>query len=348
MELTAHMRDTAVMGFTEVLGSLGKILRVRRALKDALKRERPAAAVLIDSPDLNFGLAKYCRKLKIPVVYYICPQVWAWRAGRLNFLREFASRRCLIFPFEKRWFSDRGVGADFCGHPLFDEITPEPKEALRERLGIKGGGPVLAVLPGSRPGIFRRLAPAVFGAVGLLAKSVPGLEPLAALSPLISEDECRSALAPFPEAERAVRILRGRSRELLGAADAALLASGTSVMEAAVIGTPMAAAYKVSPLSWLIARLLVRAPSASAANLAAGKPIMRELLQDGCTPESLARAMEPLLSDTPERRLQLYELGKVRKSLGGPGASRKVLEIIAQVTGEAERDPQEPTGTRES
>jgi lipid-A-disaccharide synthase len=339
-ELVAHLRDTAVMGFTEAIGSLFRVLGVLRKLKKAIAREKPAAALLIDSPDLNFPLAKACHAMGVPVLYYVCPQVWAWRERRIETLRKYATRRALIFPFEEAYYRKRGVSCDLVGHPLFDEIRPAPRASLREALGLDPASPALAILPGSRPGVFRHLAPAVFGAADLLLQRVPGLRPTLALSPIIGDQDLGDALAPYPRLRGRLTILRRGSREILGASDAAILASGTSVLEAAILDTPMVVAYKVSKLSWLLARALVRVPFAAAANLLLGRRAIPEYLQDDCVPENLANAAAPLLVPGPPRALALHELSKVRKALGGPGASRKALGILEEIIGKG-KDPKD-------
>jgi lipid-A-disaccharide synthase len=333
-ELICDLKDTAVMGFTEIIGSLRRILSVRRHLSQAIIQRKPAAVVLIDSPDLNFHLAKVASQHNIPVIYYICPQIWAWREGRIKFLARYTSRRALIFPFEKKYYEDRGVSSDLVGHPLLDEIVLKPKGLLKDGLGLDREAPALAILPGSRLGMFRQLAPVMFQAVEKLLKLYPPLQPLLALSPIISQDDLVQALLPFPELKKSLIIPPAGSRDILRAADAALLASGTSVMEAAILGTPMIVAYKVSRISWFLAQALVKVPFAAAANLVAGRRVIPEYLQDDCIPEKLLEGLVPLLKNGPERSLALHELGKVSASLGGPGASKRVVQIISEEIGE--------------
>jgi lipid-A-disaccharide synthase len=322
--------ETAVMGFTEIIGSIAKILKVRRDLVKAIHKERPSAVVLMDSPDLNFHLAKVATSLNIPVIYYICPQIWAWRAGRIKFLEKYTSRRALIFPFEKAYYQNRGVSSDLVGHPLFDEICLPSKNELRKTLGLLEDKPVLAIFPGSRKGMFMALSPVMFETAEKLLDIFPDIQIAMSISPIIDHSLCDNALSLYPKLKKRGLILRSKSRELLGASDAALLTSGTSVMEATIIGTPMIVAYKVSALSWFLAKSLVKVPFAAITNIIAGRRIVGEYLQDDCSPEKLTKALIPLLFDSPERRLLLYELEKVRVSMGGPGASLRVLEIIVE------------------
>jgi lipid-A-disaccharide synthase len=331
--LLHSMEETAVMGFTEIISSLPRILKVRRSLSKAIKEERPEAVLLIDSPDLNFHLAKVAFSLNIPVIYYICPQIWAWRAGRIKFLKRFTKRRALIFPFEKNYYEERKVSCDLVGHPLLDEIVALPKVELRAKLNLAEDSPVLGIFPGSRLGMFKELSPVMFETAFRLWKLIPDLRLLVAMAPTLTKELYQKALAPYPEMLQNVQLLVSQSREILGASDAALLSSGTSVMEATILGTPMVVAYKVSALSWFLARALVKVPFAAINNLIAGRRVVGEYLQEDCAPDKLTNALLPLLTGGPQRELMIHELSKIRASLGGPGASKRVLSIIAQETG---------------
>jgi lipid-A-disaccharide synthase len=337
VELRAHIRETAVMGLTEVLGSLRRILAVRRRLSDMVSSERPRALVLIDSPDLNQALAKAAFRAGVPVIYYICPQVWAWRRGRVRWLRKLVSRRAVVFPFEKEFFDREGLSSDLVGHPLLDEMPLDlaPEEA-RKGLGLQPGANVLAILPGSRKAVASRLAGPMLGAADILLDSFPDLVLAVPRPDTLPADLLRELVS---QASRRVRdrilVFEGRSQEILKAARAALLASGTSTVEGAVLGTPMVVTYKVSSVSWCLARLLVKVPFVSIANLLAGAEIVPELLQGRCRPENLARELEPLLAGGPRRQAQISGLAGAAARLGGPGASARVLEIIKQEIGAA-------------
>ncbi|MDR1310050.1 MAG: lipid-A-disaccharide synthase [Deltaproteobacteria bacterium] len=337
VDLRAHISETAVMGLTEVLGSLRRILSVRRRLASLVSSERPRALVLIDSPDLNQALARAAFRAGVPVIYYICPQVWAWRRGRIRWLRRLVSRRAVIFPFEKEFLDREGLSSDLVGHPLLDELPLRlsPEEA-RSGLGLPPGANVLAVLPGSRKAVARRLVGPMLGAVDLLLDSFPDLVPVIPRPDTLPADLLLDLVG---KASRRVRdrivVREGHSHEVLRSARAALLASGTSTVEGAVLGTPMVVTYRVSALSWLLARLLVKVPFVSIANLLAGTEIVPELLQDRCRPEDLAREVEPLLAGGPRRQAMLDGLAGAASRLGGPGASARVLDIIMQEIGAA-------------
>lgn len=341
VNLAGHVSETAVMGLTEILGSLGKILAVRARLADLMRSQKPDALVLIDSPDFNFYLAKKAARLSIPVVYYVCPQVWAWRKSRLKFLAKYCARRAVIFPFEKDFYEANGVSADLVGHPLLDRLaapSPNDKAKARKELNLAQDRPVLAILPGSRAALAKRLAPLALGAALRLLESFPGLQlaiPLAqSLNPSILE---RSIMAGPKKTRDAITIFRGRSPEVLVASDAALLASGTSTLEAAILKTPMAVAYKTSWLTFFLAKRLATVPFISMANLLLGRPAIPEFIQSAVTPENLAAAIAPLLLAGPERDKALADLTEAAGILGGPGASAKVVAIVAETIRSAKK-----------
>lgn len=330
--LLAHMRDTAVMGLTEVLGSLRRILSIRSAMIRALKTERPSAVVLIDAPDFNFALARAATALNIPVIYYICPQVWAWRPARLKFLAANTSRRALLFDFEKKYYEARGVSADWVGHPILDELPPACKpDVAKTALGFNPAKRLLAVFPGSRRKVLARLAPAMLGAAGLLLEKDPDLQLVLSLADSIGTEFLNNFLNRAPDLVRErLRVASRQSHEILAAADLALLASGTSSVEATFLGTPQVVTYQASRLSWFLGRRLISVSYASIANLVAGREVVPELLQEFSTAENMAAAAWPLLAGGVARARMIDDLGQVRARLGGPGASGRVIDIIAQ------------------
>jgi lipid-A-disaccharide synthase len=335
VELRAHLKDTAVMGLTEVLGSLVKILKVRSLMSQIIENERPDGLVLIDSPDFNFALAKAATKAGVPVIYYICPQVWAWRQGRLNFLKKFTKRRAVILPFEADFYQLHGVQADLVGHPLLDELpTSFDRIGLRQELNISPKAKILAVLPGSRRSVASKLTGPMLGAVELLLDRFESLVAVLPRSIALDRDFLQSLVEQAPARVRqSLRIIDGRSQEILAVSDAALLASGTSTVEGAVLGTPMVVTYRVSALSYFLAKLMIGVRFVSIANLVADRLIVPELLQSRCNPLELALALTPLLAGGPERDAMVGCLQEVSRTLGGPGASARVLELIDQEIG---------------
>ncbi|KXS55917.1 MAG: hypothetical protein AMR96_05615 [Candidatus Adiutrix intracellularis] len=332
VRLLGHIRDTCVMGLTEVLGALPRLLAVRSRLKRALEVERPDILVLIDAPDFNLPLARCAAALGLPVVYFICPSVWAWREGRLKTLARYTRRRLLLFPFEKKFYEERQVSADWVGHPIFDELFDlgTPAE-IKITLGLDPGKKLVAILPGSRQKIFARLAPIFFKTADLLLERDLGLGLVLPLADSLQFDFVAPFLAGAPARVRERLVVKpGLSRPALAAAEAALLASGTSSVEAVFLGTPPVVAYKGSILSWFIARHLVRLPYVTIANLVAGREIVPEFLQGEVTPDNLARALWPLIEGGPVRERMAADLAEVRSGLGGGGGSNRVVDIIAE------------------
>ena len=330
--LIGHVRDTAVMGITEVAGSLRRILAVRSAMKRSLELDRPDAVVLIDSPDFNFALARHAHGLGIPVIYYICPQVWAWRERRLNFLARYTSRRAVIFEFEKKFYEERGVSADWVGHPVLDELPPAaPRDQVKAALGFEPGRRLLAIMPGSRRKVVERLAPGLLTAADLLLDKDFSLQLVLPQADSIDPEFLRTFVeAAAPRVRERLRLMPGRSREILAAADLALVASGTSSVEATFLGTPMVVVYQASGLSWFLGRKLIKVPYASIANLVAGREIIPEFLQERFTADNVAQAAWPLLAGGFGRARMIEDLDSVRAQLGPAGASGRVADIIAE------------------
>ena len=340
-QLLGHVKDTAVMGITEVAGSLRRILAVRSALKRGLEQDRPDALVLIDSPDFNFALAKHAHRLGIPVIYYICPSVWAWREKRLNFLARHTDRRAVIFEFEKNFYEDRGVQADWVGHPVLDELPPPaPQNEIKAALGFEPGRRLLALMPGSRRKVVARLAPGLLKAAGLLLDKDFALQLVLPRADSIETEFLQPFIdAAGPRVRERLRVIPGRSREILAASDLALVASGTSSVEATFLGTPMVVVYQASRISWFLGRRLIKVKFASIANLVAGREILPEFLQENFTAENVAKAAWPLLAGGVPRARMIEDLAKVRAQLGQPGASSRVADIIAEELSRRGRRP---------
>lgn len=320
-------QDVAVVGLTEVVSRGGDILRAFRCLVRALDRDRPALVVLIDFPDFNIRLARRARRRGIPVVYFISPQVWAWRRGRLRTLRRIVRKMLVIFPFEESLYREAGIDVTFVGHPLLDRLDGVPgREEARRRLGIGGSERLVALLPGSRRGEVRLHLPLMLAAAGRLVGEAGPLTVVVAAAEGLPRAWVEGLLAgaPFP-----VRLVEGQTYEVLRAADVSLIASGTATLEAALLGAPMVITYRTSFLSYVLARLLVRVPFIGMANLVAGRGIAPELIQYDATPERLAAAARSVLEDPEARDAMQAGFREVRARLGEPGApARAAHEIL--------------------
>jgi lipid-A-disaccharide synthase len=311
--------DVSVMGIAEVLPALPRVLEAMDTLRDAARERRPRAALLIDSPDFNLRLAQKLRALRIPVAYFIGPSVWAWRAYRVRQIARDVSRMLVILPFEARFYEQHGIAATYVGNPVADAHREAVSPALkRDPLA-------LALLPGSRPQEIRRIWPPMLAAARLLRREIPGLQLVVPLAPTID----RALLGLVPD----VRIVDGRAPEVLAGAGAAIVASGTATLEAALALTPMVVVYRTGWTSWLVGRALVKLKFISLVNLLAQRALVPELLQSDCTPERIARAAAPLLVDTAERQAQIEGMRSLREELAPPhsqpAARRAAEELLA-------------------
>jgi lipid-A-disaccharide synthase len=320
--LLAHVRELAVVGLWEVVSHLPRFRRIFRDLLAEVDRARPDLAVLVDYPDFNLRLARALHRRGIPVVYYVSPQVWAWRPRRLRAIRDHVAHMIVIFPFEAKVYQDAGVPVTFVGHPLVDLVAPEgDRGGFLAARGLDPGRPVVALLPGSRRKEIAHNLPPLDGAVRHLAALRPELQFLAAVAPSIDPATLRAGLPPQ------VVLVEGRTHAVLSAADAAVVASGTATVEAALLGTPMVVVYRLSPLTYRLGRRFVKVPHVAMANLIAGQRIVPELIQDEFTPEGVAGALLPILG--PAGDAMRSALAEVRRRLGSPGASGRAADVVA-------------------
>lgn len=316
-EALVRAEDLSVMGVAEVLPALPRILEAMDTLRDAARERRPRAALLIDSPDFNLRLARRLRELRIPVAYFIGPSVWAWRTYRVRQIARDIARMLVILPFEARFYQAHRVRAIYVGNPLADALREGASLLARPLTGT------VALLPGSRAQEIRRIWPPMLAAARMLKARHPGLRLVVPVAPTID----RKLLGDAPEVELA----DGQAPEVLARADAAIVASGTATLEAALALTPLVVVYRTSWLTWLIGRLLVRVSFVSLVNLLAGRRAVPELLQAECTPGRIAAAVEPLLSASPERASQLEALRTILAELappGSPGAARRAAQEV--------------------
>jgi lipid-A-disaccharide synthase len=325
-----------------VLPAIPRIFGALRTLRRAAKERRPRAALLIDSPDFNLRLARKLRRLGIPVAYFIGPSVWAWRTYRVRQIARDVSRMLVILPFEAEFYARHGVQAVYVGNPLADSFrlalpaaspcsspaTPTPRADLRRALGLDPARPVLALLPGSRRQEVRRLWPALLGAARLLRERMPDLQLVVPVAPTVRREWLGTDLP--------VTLVAGRSPEVLAAADAAVVASGTATLEAALAQVPTVVVYRLSWLSWIVGRLLVRVRFVSLVNLLAGRLLVPELLQGHCTSGHIAESAVPLLTPGEARDAQLEGMRRIRADLapaGSHGAARRAAEEVAALLG---------------
>ena len=326
VELIYDNRELAVTGFTEVLSKVRTIWQAYREVKTTLQRLRPDLLILLDFPDFNFMVGKAAKKMGIPVVYYISPQVWAWRQGRIAVIRKMVKKILVILPFEASLYGDKGV---FVGHPLLDEIEETgPPEEIRKRYGVETASRVVALLPGSRRNEVVQLLPVMVKAAELIEKRFPGTAFLIPVAPTIGAEDIAAEIAKSPVPLIPVQ---EKAYDTLRIADFAVVASGTATLETAIMGTPMVILYRVSPFTFFLAKRLVKVPHIGLINMVAGERIVPELLQNDVTPEAVAAEAVKILENRKYARRVTEQLKEASDRLGRPGASQRAAEIVVNL-----------------
>jgi lipid-A-disaccharide synthase len=333
VRLLADAGETAVVGVSELWEKRRALRTALRALRTHLAEARPALLICIDFPDFNFLLARTARRLGIPVCYFISPQVWAWRRGRVRTIRRLVRKMLVLFPFEESLYRAAGVDVTFVGHPLLDALASVPsRERCRERLGIADGVRVLGLLPGSRAAELRRHLPLLLDAAGKVRAEEPGVVVLLGLSDTAERAAAEAAVAM---AGVPAQVFQSRTHEVIRAADFLLAVSGTVTLEAAILETPMLITYRLGTLSSWLARCLIRVAFVGLPNLVADAAIVPELLQHDATPETLAATALDVLRSPARQDGMRAALADVRKRLGQPGAferaAREVLTLLPSV-----------------
>jgi lipid-A-disaccharide synthase len=335
VRLLAHQRDLAVVGLVEALGKIPIARRLIRMLVEAAIRERVDAAVLVDAPDFNLPLARRLAKAGIPVVFYVSPQVWAWRSGRAKTLALLGTRILVLFEFEKEWYEARGLGAtvEWVGHPLVDRAAAE----LPARPEARGSGAARIVLmPGSREGEIRRLLPLLRDAVARLRDSRPDLKVALVRADSVPDSLLREVAG---EALDSWTVISGPHLALVAAADVLLVASGTATLEGVLAGIPMVVVYRVHPITYALGRLLVKVPHVAMANIVSddgsGVRAVPELIQREATPERVAAEAAAFLDDPGRAAEARSRLARGRERLGPPGAASRAAAEIFRVLGAA-------------
>ena len=316
VRLLAHLRDLAVVGLVEVLSHLRRLKHLFDSVVAEAARTRPDVAVLIDYPDFNLRLARELKKLGIPVVYYVSPQLWAWRRGRIKDVKRDVSKMLVIFPFEEQIYRDAGVPVAFVGHPLIDHVKPPmDRSAVAARLGLARDRPVIALLPGSRNKEVGFNLPPMLDAVKILRERRPELQFVLAAAPHLRGGAFQDA------AGAGVIVKEGVTREVLSSTRVAIVASGTATVETALTLTPMVVVYRLSALTYALGKPLVSVSNYAMVNLIAGRVVAPELIQSDFTPARVAEETLRVLDDGAPRSEMLLGLGEVRDKLGKGGAT---------------------------
>jgi lipid-A-disaccharide synthase len=323
LEPVVRQSELAIAGLVEVLSSLPRILRGYTRLRSTVRSRSPDLALLVDSPDLNLPLAAVARRAGVPVLYYIVPQVWAWRPGRLRTLARRVDHAAVIFPFEEPILRAMGVPVTYVGHPLVDRLeafraTFRPAEFLCS-LSLDPDRPVLGLFPGSRRNEVALNLPVMLEAAEIARNALPDLQPIVALAPTL-----RDLALDLPTE---VRVARGRPHEVMAASRCLLTAAGTATIEATILRVPLVVVHRVHPASFAVARRVVRVPSSCMANVIAEAGVVPERLQDQARPATVAGLALRLLRDASAREEMQQRLSETATRLGGTGASERAAEI---------------------
>ncbi len=329
VRLVAHISDMAMVGITEVLFKLRLIRRVFARMRRIFREDKPDLLILIDYSGFNLPLARAAKKEGIPVLYYVSPQVWASRRGRIEKIRKTVDRLAVIIPFEAALYQREGILATFVGHPLLDIVqrTRSRQEALAD-FTLTEGRPIVGILPGSRKGEIRRLLPVMLEAAALLKDTLPQVQFVLPLADTLSPQDIAETLKHFP---LEIRVIQGATYDAVGVSDAVMVASGTATLETAMLETPMIIVYKVSELTYQIGKRFVYVDQIGLVNIVAGKPIVPEFIQGAATPRAMAGEIKSLLTDKTKRETMVSELHRIRTLLGEPGAARRAAEIAADM-----------------
>ena len=330
-ELVYHIERFSVMGITEVLRHLPFVRKALRRLDALLESRRPDVLILIDYPDFNLRLARKARKRGIPVLYYISPQVWAWRSRRIHTIVKLVDCMAVVFPFEVELYEKTGGKVVFVGHPLLEVLESRRSRAdFCAGAGLDPDRPIIGMLPGSRVMEVERMLPAMVGTLRTVQRDLPGVQGVIGLAPTVSRSDLAAHLAGkagLEEGARDTPVVEDSTYEVMNHADLLLVTSGTATLESACFGTPLLVLYRMSRLSWWIARRLVNVPDIGLVNVVAGRRIAPEFLQDEVDPKVLSPVVLDLLREPEKRRAMTRELREVRDRLGTPGASPRVAEL---------------------
>jgi lipid-A-disaccharide synthase len=329
MELIHHVREMSVLGLADVIRSYPRLRRIFYDLVDAARQRKPDLAVLIDSPDFNLRLAKPLRRLGIPILYYVSPQVWAWKRGRIPKIARLVDRLMCIFPFEPALYDGTGLAVDYIGHPLADEVgVTRSRDETFHDYGLDSAKPTVALLPGSRRHELAHLLPVFVETARRLQRDLPDCQYLLSRAPTADPARVSAALAELPG--RAA-LIEGPIHDAVAASDLMWVASGTASLEVALLRRPMVILYKTGWLTAAIARRVVTIPHLGMVNVLGRREVVPELLQQDATPERLLAASLPLLTDPAAAAHQIADIDAVVSDLDRGGASKRAAEIVAEM-----------------
>ena len=326
VELIADSKEMAVVGITEVLLKLKRIYQIYRKLKNSLAANSPALVILIDYPDFNLRFAREAKKKNIPIVYYISPQVWAWRKGRIKKIGRLIKKMIVIFPFEKKFYEEAKIDVDFVGHPLLDSIRSQfSREEAFQKFSLTSGVTTIGLLPGSRMNEIKRHLPPMIEAISLISKQINPVQFIIPVAPGLDWGEVQNLVGSKREN---IRVVENNIYDVMRISDVVIVASGTATIEAAIMGAPMIVVYRVSPFTYLLGKMLIKVKNIGMVNIIAGKTVVPELIQKDVTPEKITSAVVQILENPSKQEEIKKELSSLREKIGNPGASLRAAQII--------------------
>jgi lipid-A-disaccharide synthase len=321
-----------VVGFTEVLFKISHLFKAYQKVKETLRTHRPDLLVLIDYPDMNLRLARVAHKEKIPVLFYISPQVWAWRSSRVRDIARYVDRMAVILPFEVGFYQSYGVSVEFVGHPLLDRLE---NESLEGRFSDSNPDPdrtLIGLLPGSRPTEIKTILPILLETADLLFRQYgPRVRFVLPVANTLDSRPIQEIIRPYQDRGVSIELTTGDSFKTLARCHLAIVASGTVTLEAAILGLPILIVYKVSPVNYWIARHLINIPYVGLVNWVAGEKVIPEFIQNEAIPKAIMEGAKQYLEDPDYTKTIREALLKIRKQLGHPGASLNVAQMAREM-----------------
>lgn len=330
VKLLAHAADIAVVGVSEVFSKTAAFLRIIAKMRKSMDRLKPSLVILIDFPDFNLNIAaRAARKRGIRIFYYISPQVWAWREGRVKQIKKLVDQMAVILPFEVDFYAARGFDVHYVGHPLRDIVkTPFTARQARAHFGLAEDKTTIGLLPGSRNSEIQKLLPEMVEAARIISRKIPGTQYILPLADTLEEKTVAGFLS---DSGLKVKIVAGHTYDVLACCDLAVVTSGTATLETGLMGVPMVIVYKVSLFSELIGRMIIRQQHIGLVNILAGKTVAPELIQRDARGPRIASEALAILQNREKRQQIIRDLGNIRAKLGEPGAARRAAQIACNM-----------------
>ena len=330
VKLLAHAADIAVVGVSEVFSKTAAFLRIIAKMRKSMDRLKPSLVILIDFPDFNLNIAaRAARKRGIRIFYYISPQVWAWREGRVEQIKKLVDEMAVILPFEVDFYAAHGFDVHYVGHPLRDIVkTPFTASQARAHFGLAEDKTTIGLLPGSRNSEIQKLLPEMVEAARIISQKIPGTQYILPLADTLEEKTVAGFLS---DSGLKVKIVAGHTYDVLACCDLAVVTSGTATLETGLMGVPMVIVYKVSLFSELIGRMIIRQQHIGLVNILAGKTVAPELIQRDARGPRIASEALAILQNREKRRQIIRDLGNIRAKLGEPGAARRAAQIACNM-----------------